>query len=73
MSDSNKFEIVERDEAGNITTTYVTAGGSRVDVIVRKGGEPSSLCLRCSNCMPMLDAAGTFFLREGESLSRSED
>jgi hypothetical protein len=30
------YEIVERDEAGTITKTYIASGGGRVDVIVRK-------------------------------------
>jgi hypothetical protein len=29
------YEIVERDEAGNIISTYVASGEGRVDVIVR--------------------------------------
>jgi hypothetical protein len=29
------YEIVERDEAGNIIATYVASGEGRVDVIVR--------------------------------------
>ncbi|KAF1849955.1 DUF647-domain-containing protein [Cucurbitaria berberidis CBS 394.84] len=33
MSEAATYEIVERDEAGNITTTYLASGGSRVDVI----------------------------------------
>ncbi|KAH7359993.1 vitamin B6 photo-protection and homoeostasis-domain-containing protein [Pyrenochaeta sp. MPI-SDFR-AT-0127] len=33
MSGSAKYEIVERDEAGIITTTYLASGGSRLDVI----------------------------------------
>jgi hypothetical protein len=30
------YEIVERDEAGTITKTYIASGEGRVDVIVRK-------------------------------------
>jgi hypothetical protein len=29
------YEIIERDEAGNIIATYVASGEGRVDVIVR--------------------------------------
>lgn len=29
------YEIVERDEAGRVTKTYVGGGEGRVDVIVR--------------------------------------
>jgi len=31
-----RYEIVERDEAGRITRTYVAEGEGRVDVIVRE-------------------------------------
>jgi hypothetical protein len=34
MSDQ-RLEIVEQDEAGNITSTYIASGDSRVDIIVR--------------------------------------
>jgi hypothetical protein len=35
MTSQTICEIAERDEAGNITATYVVSGESRVDVIVR--------------------------------------
>ena len=31
----SRYEIVERDEAGSITKTYIASGEGRVDVIVR--------------------------------------
>lgn len=35
MSTSEGLEIVEQDEAGNVTCTYIASGDSRVDVVVR--------------------------------------
>jgi hypothetical protein len=35
MSISERLEIVEQDEAGNITSTYIASSDSRVDVVVR--------------------------------------
>jgi hypothetical protein len=30
-----EYDVVERDEAGNVTAMYAASGGGRVDVIVR--------------------------------------
>ena len=34
-SASEALEIVEHDHAGNVTSTYILSGESRVDVVVR--------------------------------------
>lgn len=35
MSKAEHLEIEEYDEAGNVVTTYIASGDSRVDVVVR--------------------------------------
>ena len=35
MSKAGHLEIEEYDDAGNVVTTYITSGDSRVDVVVR--------------------------------------
>jgi hypothetical protein len=39
-----EMEIMERDEAGNVTARYIASGGSRVDVIVRAASILTSSC-----------------------------
>lgn len=56
-----RLEITERDEAGNITATYVssptdTKGTSRVDVVVGTLPSAQSLTLYARHC---LDQAGS--------------
>ena len=34
MPETEHLEIEEYDEAGNVVTTYIASGGSRVDVVV---------------------------------------
>jgi hypothetical protein len=36
MSASEALEIVEHDQAGNVTSTYILSDESRVDIVVRR-------------------------------------